>query len=584
MFPSRMSRAGAVAGALVLLAGPLAGLAGASAQSHTSVRASSVSGAVVATNTSRDTLVLASHAHLVTLRVSAATAARTRLGTLVRARVTHLADGTDHVLSMSTGRHTNRAHFRAVVVSSSPTSMSVSGGGSVVTLTRAAHARHAHDSSGSSSNPGTGTIVNVNAGLGAQGLDEITVIPSGSTALITLQGTLGTPASGSLTVTTESGETITVIVPSSIMLPSTLSTGQQVELLVDYNPSTSSFSLVTISTDGTGGAQGVSQPSEDAVFDVEGLVTAMTPASGTALGTISVQPGEGGSVVTMSVPSTVNVPPAVQLNTYVHAEATIVSLNGVATTTLVSIHPAEGDGGQSGVVEIEGTVSSNNGTTLVIQTNQGDNSQASSQSVIIPPSMQSEAAPAQPGSRVHVRAMESVCTSTSSPGTICLTLVDIKIQQPEGDGGGSTSTGATPSTLQLSGTVVTFQAATSTSTGSLVVQPSTGATVIFVVPSSLLSLALSTSEQVNVTASQTSAGNVLSTAPTVQLSGTVSAFTSATGTSNGSMTLLLSGGSQSATIVIPSAMASLSLAVSPNVTVGVLVNQTTSGYTLVQVL
>ena len=442
----------AIAGALVLGVGALPAAAGASPRAHAKASSTvTVSGTVVATNASRHTIVLAQHNSLATLRVSSVTATHVKSGSHVVARATRLSDGTSRVLSMRVRGAQHHIRFRAVVVASSATSLTVSGGNSVVTLARAA--RHAHDSGSNSptGNPGVGSVVSVDAGLGAQGFDDLGTSVVGTTSLISLEGTLSNITTTGLSLTSEDGVITSVTIPSSITLPTTIQSGQQAELVVSYSAGT--FSLVTISVDNsaTVASQGVSQFGDENQIEIEGLVVTASPSS------ITIQPGDGALPVILAVPSTVDVSNATT-GVFVHAEAAMV--NNVLTLTQIRIEDSSMT--ESSTTEVEGIVVSNSATssssggTLVIQTEDS----AAPTSITIPTTVDATAATIS--ARVHAVA-------TIDPTSGALTLVRLDVQQQDGQ---------MPGGVQIDGSVVTITPATTTSPGSIVVLPGDGAAAI----------------------------------------------------------------------------------------------------------
>ncbi len=442
-----VTRAALVA-ALVLGVGSLPIAAGASTRAHAKAHSTvSVSGTVVATDASRHTLVVAQHNSLTTLRVKSAASTHVALGAHVAARATRLSDGTDRVLGMRVRGVQRRVRFHAVVVAASATSLTVSGGNSVVTLARTA--RHAHDSGSSSptGTPGVGEIVSVDAQLGSQGFDDLGTSTVGTTSLISLEGTLNVISASSLSITSEDGVVTQVSVPSTITLPSTIQSGQEAELVASYSAGT--FTLVTLSVDNsaTASSQGVSQFGDENQIEIEGLVTASSTTS------LTIQPGDGASSVTLAVPSTIDVSSAT-VGTFVHAHATLV--NNVLTLTDIRLEDSSST--ESTTTEVEGVVVSNTVTnnvdTLVVQTEDS----ATPVSITVPSTINAAAAIAD--ARVHVVA-------SIDPTTHALTLVRLHVQQPEGDMSGE---------VVIEGSIISVTPAASTTTAaSLVIQPGDGA-------------------------------------------------------------------------------------------------------------
>ncbi|MDE3082188.1 MAG: hypothetical protein KGJ39_02075 [Acidobacteriota bacterium] len=473
-----------VVGALILGVGSVPVAAGASSRAHAKASSTvTVSGTVVASDASRHTIVIAGHNSLATLRVNSVTSTHVATGAHVVARATRLSDGTDRVVSLRVHGAQHHVRFRAVVVASNATSLTVSGGNSVVTLARVA--RHAHDSgtTNPTGTPGVGTIVSVDAGLGAQGFDDLGTSVVGTTSLISLEGTLSAVSTTSLSITSEDGVVTQVSIPSSITLPSTIQSGQQAELVASFSAGT--FTLVTISVDNpaTLGSQGVSQFGDENQIEVEGLVVASSSTS------LTIQPGDGALPVVLAVPSTVDVS-SVTVGAFVHASATM--LNNVLTLTEIRVEDSSFT--ESSTTEVEGIVVSNTAGTLLVQTEDS----TVPVSITVPSTIDASAAVV--GARVHVVA-------SIDPTTGSLTLVRLDVQQPEGD---------TPGGVVIEGAVVTITPATTLVAGSLVIQPGDGAAPVTVsVPSGVDVTGIAVGSQVTVMASLQ--GTVL-TATSVTLS------------------------------------------------------------------
>ena len=231
-----VARAASLAAALALTI-PLAPLAASASKATT---ATTVHGTVVATNTQRHTLVLASGHAVDTVRFASASAvARVALGTRVTVRASRLADGTFKAVSMRAQGHARTAMVHGTIVSATASELLVSGGGSVVAVNRGSAAtathpgRHAHASGPASL--GAGAEVSVDVSIQPTSLDATTVTQTGQSNFVDLEGTLqGVVAAqngvaASLTIAVENGATTTVQVPASITIPSTIVAGDTVD-------------------------------------------------------------------------------------------------------------------------------------------------------------------------------------------------------------------------------------------------------------------------------------------------------------------------------------------------------------------
>ncbi len=437
-----VARAASLAAALALTI-PLAPLAASASKATT---ATTVHGTVVATNTQRYTLVLASGHALDTVRFASASAvARVALGTRVTVRVSRLADGTFKAAALRAQGHARTAMMHGTIVSATASQLLVSGGGSVVAVNRGGAAaathpgRHAH-----SSGPASlvaGAEVSVDVSIQPTGLDATTVTQTGQSNLVDLEGTLQTMvaaangAPGSLTIAVESGAVTTVQIPASITIPSTIAVNDTVELLTAYAGGT--FTLVTITADNVAATQtmqGVSQsPTPAGYIEAEGTVVT---ASATSL---TIQPGEGAAQMTFSVPSTVSDAAAV-VGTRVHVLATDVA--GVLTLASVQVHQSEGEGHGIGAMttQTEGLVvgvpNASTGTnTLLVQPGDG----VAPVSFVVPNTVDVSAISI--GARVHVTGYFDSTNSNA------LTLKSLRVQQPDGEQGGQTNTVKTDGTF-----------------------------------------------------------------------------------------------------------------------------------------
>ncbi len=454
--------AAAVVAALVLVA-PFASLP-ASASTRALVRSSvTVRGTVVATNAARHTLVVSTGRALDTVRFATARAAeRTSLGVRVRVAAIKLADGTFRALTVRTTGRARAAVVRGTVVSSSARELLVSGGGSVVAI--ASVGRHAHTSG---SSPVVGAVVDVGVSIHPTGLDETSLDQTGTSSFIGLEGTLSSLSSTSLVIAVEDGALTTVQIPASITLPTTIKAGDQVELQVAY--ANQVFTLVTIIDDTLAAnqtGQGVTQnQGNDSAIEAEGTVVSSSSTS------LTIQPGDGAAAITYAVPSTFagSVPSA-----GLRVDATGTLVNGVLTLQSVVVQQPEGEQGNgSPTTQVEGLVMAVTAPTATaagsLTVQPGD--QAAPVILSIPAGFNFPVV--STNDRVHV---------TGSFVGGLLTLVSVRVQQPEGDqGNGQQST-----SLQTDGTVVSYVAGVNGADGQLVVQPSDQAGLITIdVPSSV---------------------------------------------------------------------------------------------------
>jgi hypothetical protein len=351
-----VTRYTAMLGAGVLLStGALASpaLASGSSLAPAHFATATVRGTVISKDLHRHTFVVATAAGAVrTVRTNQAILSRVRPGEKIGTHATLLADGTYTSSVVTRAGHVSRARVRATVVGTNAGKILLSAGGSVfaVSSVRAASQLGA--------GAGIGQTVDATVGISQSGLDQISVRDVGQSNLISLDGVLSAVTSSSITVAIEDGASTTVAVPASITVPSTIAVGDSVEILVDYSNQT--FSLVTIKDDSltsNNQGQGTSE-GDNQSLQVEGQVIAVSATS------ITVQPGDQASAVTLSVPSSVDVS-AIIVGDSVQAEGVLTA----GVLTLSSIEVQEGDSQGSGdqvSSEITGTVTALSGTSVTV--------------------------------------------------------------------------------------------------------------------------------------------------------------------------------------------------------------------------
>ena len=467
-----VARAASLAAALALTI-PLAPLAASASRSTT---ATSVRGTVVEINAARHTLVLATVNAMDTVRFRTAGAvAKVALGTRMTVRASRLADGTFKALSTHAHGRTNRTVVHGTVVSAAATQLVLSAGGSTLAVDRgsavATIAKQGRQSHVSDSTLGVGADVKVGVIITRTGLDATSITEVGQSGFIGLEGTLANISSTSLTINVEDGAATTVTIPSSITIPPTITSGDQVELLTSYAGGV--FTLVTITDDSIAANQtndGVSTDQNGAGYiQAEGLVMAYTPAtSATVAGSLIVQPGDGVAAMTFAVPSTVAVT-GLQVGSRVHVTAT--ESGTTLTAVSVRVQQSEGEGNGSMTTQTEGLVltvvpSSATATgSLVVQPGDG----VTPVTFVVPSGV--DVSGIASGARVHATG------TFDSSGQ--LTLVSVRVQQSEGDQGGQSGIVHLDGTV--SGVVGTVGVA-----GSLSLLPSDGATSVSIdVPAAL---------------------------------------------------------------------------------------------------
>ena len=461
----QLVRAGTLAAALVLAAPFVPALAGASgARGHhgTHPHGRSLHGIVIASSTALDTVTLNTPHGAVTVHVSAAAASHVYLGGQVVAVATKLADGTYQASTVREHGRANHTEIRGTVVAATTTQLVVSSGGSQMGLRLGT--RQSHTSQRAFA---PGQIVRAGIVITPTSLDATNVQVVGQSDLIELNGTLGTVSATQLTINVENGATTTVVIPTTLALPSTFISGTPVEMLVSFDPTTSVFTLVTISSEMPQGGT-VVNPGEGNLLEVEGLIAAVSA------GSLTVQPGDNAAAVTFTVPTTLDVS-SLYVGEHIDARG-MVSVTGTTTSyALVSFHVSPGEGAMR--TEAEGLVqaiTAATATTPASITIQRNEHQAPITFTLGPnsPSVASFSV----GERVHARGMvtNNVLTLTA------IWAQGAGDQGNQGNQGSQGDQGGQSGTLQIDGTV-------SVNTGVLLtIEPNEGGSLItLAVPSAL---------------------------------------------------------------------------------------------------
>ncbi len=451
----QLVRAGTLAAALALaapFAPALAGASGAHGHKGTHPHGRPVHGIVIASNTTLDTISVNTPHGVVTVHVTAAAASKVYLGGQVVAIATKLVDGSYQASTVREHGRANHTEIRGTVVSATATQLVVSSGGSQMGLrlgTRQSHATHRAFA--------PGQVVRAGIVITPTSLDATNVQVVGQSDLIELSGTLAAaPTATQLVIDVTNGAQTTVAIPTSIVLPSSFTAGTPVQMLVSYNSTTTTFTLVTISSEMPEGGATVS-PGEGNLIEVEGLVAAVSSTS------LTVQPGDNAAAVTFTVPTGMDVS-SLYVGERIDARGT-VTVTATTSYTLVSFHVSQGEGAMK--TEAEGIVTAITPTSITIQRNEH---QASitftfATGYTLPTNV-------VVGQRVHARGMVM-----SNTNTLTLTSIWAQGAGDQGDQGGQ---GGQTGVIQIDGTV------TNNIGTSITILPSEGGNPVqLVVPTSL---------------------------------------------------------------------------------------------------
>jgi hypothetical protein len=315
-----------------------------------------VSGVVVSKQTLRHTLVVSSsHGALTTVRTTAQQLRATRLGSRIAAWGSILADGSLHATRITRSGVATHALIHVTVLKAGTSRLLVAGGGSAFAIQRSrAAASRLGTSARSGPKPGEqiATTVRFSDGhlVGGSSQDV------GEAALVDFSGKVTAMDSASLTIASDGVSTV-VAIPGGVTLPPVVQIGSEVEIVASVSGST--LTLVEIKIDGDGvtnGDDGGSNVSGDSTVHVEGFVTALDS------GSITIQPGDNASPVTFAIPDGFTLPAGLGAGSRVEARGDFV--NSILTLSRLQLNS---DGGDSGQVETEGTVTALDSGSITIQ-------------------------------------------------------------------------------------------------------------------------------------------------------------------------------------------------------------------------
>jgi hypothetical protein len=196
-------------------------------------------GVVVAKQPKRQALVLASRTGAV--RTVRARTLRIRVGSRVVVSARLLRDGTFRASRIAVRGHVRRARIRAVIVRRLSGRKLVSAGHSIFAI-RTARLATMNVRDDDEDEPGDDVDETVTITPGGE-LDEDNEQEVGHDNVLELEGSFVSLSGNILTIKTEEGTTIPVVVPSGFALP-TLTPGQHLELKVSVSGTT--FTLVNV--------------------------------------------------------------------------------------------------------------------------------------------------------------------------------------------------------------------------------------------------------------------------------------------------------------------------------------------------
>lgn len=318
--------------------------------------AGTVRGTVVAKQAKRHVLVVATHRRDVeSARVSSRQLRKTRLGTRVVLSGKRLADGSLHVSRIRRLGQVKRARFSAVILKSRARRLLLAGGGSAFSI-RLSHGTRAL-ASAASGHPGQKVDAEVEFSHGqAVGTD---VQENGDASLIDFSGLVTAIDATSFTVSSDGISTV-VMLPAGVVLPSIVQVGSEVEVVASISGST--LTLTTIKLDDESSQDnGGSNVDDQGEVEAQGFVTALDS------GSITIQPGDNASPVTLAIPTGFTLPTGLIVGSVVEARGDIE--DGTLTLTRVELKNSDGDQAE---LEAEGTVTALDTGSITIQTSDGE--------------------------------------------------------------------------------------------------------------------------------------------------------------------------------------------------------------------
>jgi hypothetical protein len=318
--------------------------------------AGTVRGTVVAKQAKRHVLVVATrHRDVESARVSSRQLHMTRLGTRVAIAGKRLADGSLHVTRMRRLGRAKRAGLSAVVIKAKARRLLLAGGGSAFSI----HLSRGTRLLASSASVRSGEKVNAEVEFSHGQTVGRDVQGNGEAALIDFSGVVTAIATTSITVSSDGISTV-VQLPPGLVLPPVVQVGSDVEIVAAVSGST--LTLTTIKLDDESSQDnGGSSVDDQGQVEAEGFVTALDSTS------ITIQPGDNASPVTLAIPTGFTLPTGLTVGSVVDARGDLA--NGTVTLTRIELKTENGDQSE---LEAEGAVTALDTSSITIQTSDGE--------------------------------------------------------------------------------------------------------------------------------------------------------------------------------------------------------------------
>jgi hypothetical protein len=319
-------------------------------------QAGTVRGTVVAKQSGRHVLVVATARRDVeSARVSARQLRGTRLGARVVLSGKRLADGSLRVARLRRLGQAERAGLAAVVIKAKARRLLLAGGGSAFSI-RLSHGPRV-PASAAGVHPGQKVEAEVEFSHGEPvGRD---VHENGDATLIGFSGVVTAIDATSFTVSDDGISTV-VQLPAGVVLPSIVQVGSEVEVVASISGSTLTLTSIKLD-DESSQDNGGSEVDDQGQVEAEGFVTALDSSS------ITIQPGDNASPVTLAIPTGFTLPSGLILGSVVEARGDME--DNALTLTRIEVKNDDGDQAE---LEAEGNVTALDTGSITIQTSDGE--------------------------------------------------------------------------------------------------------------------------------------------------------------------------------------------------------------------
>jgi hypothetical protein len=298
--------------------------------------AGTIRGTVAAKQANRHVLVLAMrHGHVATARVSSKQLPTAKIGNRLALAGNRLADGSFRVTRLHKLGSAKRAKVSVVVLRSSGRRLLVTGGGSAFSIRLTPRTRLL---------AGRGSVhagekIDADVQLSDDGPVATKMDATGDAPLIDFSGVVTVMDATSITVTTDGIDTV-VQLPDGVVLPPIVQLGSKVEIVASIAGSTLTLTTIKLDDDNSQGDEGGSSVDDQGRVEAEGSVTSVVA------GSITIEPGDNASAVTLAIPDGFALPAGLADGSVVEVRGELV--DGVLTLTRLELKDQGDDGGDGG--------------------------------------------------------------------------------------------------------------------------------------------------------------------------------------------------------------------------------------------